>query len=115
MRKEIVLPPHLYDRIRASAGEHGGIGAGNCFSAEGFPLCAHGHAWISEDRYAAHWDVSEPELKPFLTWNENDDAVDPVINYRDGARISFEKWCELLNVRRGAEVPATECELVSVA
>lgn len=105
--KEIILPFHLYQRIKASAGEHGGIGAAECFTRDGMPLCAHGHAWGTKARFDDSDLVEEPTLEPYLAAIENDDAVDPAANYTDEARIPFEKWCELLNVKCGPkpEVP----------
>jgi hypothetical protein len=117
MRGEIVLPPHLYDRIKASAGEHGGIGAGELFNGRctrdtesGVPVCAHGHAWGTAARYNdAPLDVrlnsQEPELAKYLTANENDNAIE----YGEG-RISFAEWCCRLNVKRGPETVALRVE-----
>jgi len=123
MRKEIVLPPHLYDRIKASAGEHGGIGCVMLFDGPGGdggePLCAHGHAWGTCANYLRDLDdpngsegaYEHPELNQYLTVHDNDDAL---VGLPMGQRVSFAKWCELLNVKRGAEVPAPK-ELAEVA
>ena len=120
MRKEIVLPPHLYDRIKASAGGHGGIGFGVLF-ANGMPLCAHGHAWGTLRRYVhsgglfSICETPEPELARHITMTENDVAVAPLRSRIVGAllrrdpeehRISFQRWCRRLNVKRGVEVSA---------
>lgn len=122
MPREIILPPHLYDRIKASAGEHGGIGAGDCFTAEGMPLCAHGHAWGTQARFNASDLIEEPTLTPYLSYEENDDAVDSTkpagVTWNEWleGRIPFTRWCELLNVKRGVESSVSVVpELVSVA
>lgn len=105
MRKEIVLPPHLYDRIKASAGEHGGVGEGGMFK-RGEPWCAHGHAWGTETRYVERTcTYDEPELSLYLSSDANDSAMwdAGIAGVRD--RISFSRWCKLLNVKRGVEAP----------
>lgn len=129
MRKEIVLPPHLYDRIKASAGEHGGIGQGKLFAdnhpdlgigAAGAPFCVHGHAWGTCTRYqrnvadGSDYSYSEPELGEYLHFTTNDAVLD-MAGIREGVRVPFDHWCELLNVKRGVEVPVAERELVSAA
>lgn len=118
MRKAIILPYHLYQRIKASAGEHGGIGAVECFTRDGMPLCAHGHAWGTEARFDESALIEEPELARYLSTTDNDDAVDPATNYITGVRIPFERWCELLNVRCGsrpqADVPTRTEHVLAV-
>lgn len=113
MRRERVLPPHLYDRIKASAGEHGGIGLDDFFRSE-IPVCVHGHAWGTAGRMRDYLREGlrldprcvvghvEPELAPYIQWFENDRALlDAGVHPR--ARVSFEKWCEILNVKRGKD------------
>lgn len=130
MPREIILPPHLYDRIKASAGEHGGIGKGRYFSDDsdigpgtaGMPLCAHGHAWGTCTRFQNnvhnHNLFVEPELNKYITIADNDDAL-YTERLATGQRVPFARWCELLNVKRGPEVLASPVsvvpELVSVA
>lgn len=129
MRKEIVLPPHLYDRIKAGAGEHGGVGRDTFFAWDsGVPVCAHGLAWGTSGRMKEWIRINapyavgcggfvEPELRKYLEWFDNDAALADA-GIRSGQRISFEQWCELLNVKRGEEtprtVPAEKLEAVSV-
>lgn len=109
MAREIVLPPHLYDRIKASAGEHGGIGAGTTFTADGVPFCVHGHAWGSESRMRAQrpFGFAEPELEQYITPYRSDHAVAGLrMLLLRRNRIPFWLWRMVLNVRRGVEAPA---------
>lgn len=109
--KEIILPPHLYDRIKASAGEHGGIGRAWLFDGDGYtgsprlgaPHCAHGHAWGTCTRFNnSGLPMEEPELAAYLKACTNDRALmEAGVQSRE--RIPFERWCELLNVKRGEE------------
>lgn len=113
--KEIVLPYDLYQRIKASAGEHGGIGRSSLFAGPetpdgcetGVPLCAHGHAWGTCVRYNTAYLASlasdgetdlyeEPELVRFLGYTDNDNAI----SIMEG-RIPFDEWCHRLNVKCG--------------
>lgn len=83
-------------------------------SIRGTPFCAHGHAWGTCTRYAQQFALrqdlgAEPELHRFLTVGDNDDALCNA-GVREGERIPFAQWCELLNVKCGSEVPAKQTE-----
>lgn len=100
-RDAITLPPHLFDRIKASAGEHGGVGNSLLF-VDGRPNCVHAHAWGTQANYlrSSHIGQSNPELAPYLTYQANDYALiwaDVPI----GWKVSFSDWCAILNVKRG--------------
>lgn len=113
------LQKDVYDALELSALVYGGIGKGSYAEPEmegvrGAPVCAIGHAreldghypsWLSEENV-----VVVALAEAFGGYGnaiaESDDAVRLELTrpqYLGQTRIPFERWCELLDVVRGAE------------
>lgn len=104
---QIVLPADVYDTLELSALAYGGVGGGWHFDSREqppTPLCAYGHAAFADalPRNDVTRALGDAGIGPF----GNDDAV-ARINERRGkfcyARVSFEEWCQALNVVRGEQ------------
>lgn len=110
----ITIPADIYDTLELSALAFGGIGAGTFTSLDDaglVPFCALGHLGsgtsigYEHDYRAARVALREAFGEAGYTVTMANDAAVREINLRKGnptaVRVTFEEWCEELNVVRG--------------
>lgn len=107
-----VLPADVYDTLELSALAYGGIGAQRFYDQDypvGEPYCAFGHAYFAsgstDSPYMTDNKITAALVKAGIYVADNDKAVrryNTQLGRHPNARIPFDDWCRILNVRRGA-------------
>lgn len=100
-----VLPADVYDTLELSAFAFGGVGCGWSTDEGDDPLCIIGHArhvdpgyeYCDEDN-----EFSVALMKAGVNMGSNDDTLlhAGVARYKE--RVSWERYCELMNIERAA-------------
>lgn len=97
-----VLSADVYDLMELSALAFGGIGAGRMRAADGRPHCVIGHAEFQEDfEVEPGWYLRSRLREADIDIDSNDKTLRKAGVVGD-RRVSWPKYCELMNIERAA-------------